>query len=323
MTIVAQSRSYVIGVDCHARTHTYAIIDPRTGELLGCEQFPTTPSGISRAVSWAARRAGGDASTLWAIEGVATYGAQLARAVADAGFDVVEAPQMSARARHGIGKSDPIDARMIARATLGLDDTQLRQPRRDTGARAALRTLVAARDMMAVERTMNINALTALLRVNSLGIDARRSLTGTQISMVSTNKADMVLLIKNSPAAPILEEPGIGPVTASVVLTVWSHLGRVRSEAAFAALAGVNPIPASSGNTTRHRLNRGGDRRLNQALHMAVVNKLQYDSETRAYVTRRVAEGHSKREILRIIKRYLARRLFRMLNALHEAPLPT
>ncbi|MEA1264578.1 IS110 family transposase [Microbacterium sp. STF-2] len=267
-------------MDCHARTHTYAIIDPRTGEQLGCEQFPTTPPGIHRAIGWAARRTGGDASTLWAIEGVATYGAQIARAVADAGFDVVEAPQTSARARHGIGKSDPIDARMIAAATLGLDDTQLRQPRQDTGVRAALRTLVAARDMMAGERTMNINALTALLRVNDLGVDARKSLTRTQIATVTkwrertetletqiaraeairlarrirdlndqldTNKADMVLLIKSSPAAPILEEPGIGPVTAAVVLTAWSHHGRVRSEAAFAALAGVNPSPASSG----------------------------------------------------------------------------
>lgn len=355
MTIVAQSRSYVIGVDCHARTHTYAIIDPRTGELLGCEQFPTTPSGINRAISWAARRTGGDASTLWVIEGVAMYGARLARAVTDVGFDVVEAPQMSAKARHGIGKSDPIDARMIAIATLGLDDTQLRLPRQDTGTRAALRTLVAARDMMAGERTMNINALTALLRVNDLGMEARRSLTGTQITTVSkwrertetletqiaraeairlarrirelndqlaTNKAEMVLLIENSPAAPILEEPGIGPITAAVVLTAWSHRGRVRSEAAFASLAGVNPIPASSGNTNRHRLNRGGDRRLNQALHMAVVNKLQYDPDTRAYIARRVADGHSKRETLRILKRYVARRLFRMLNTLHNAPSP-
>lgn len=130
----------------------------------------------------------------------------------------------------------------------------------------------------------------------------------------------MVHLIASSPAAPVLEEPGIGPITAAVVLTAWSHRGRVCSEAAFAALAGVNPIPASSGNTTRHRLNRGGDRRLNQALHMAVVNRIQYDSETRAYVTQKVAEGHSKREILRIIKRYLARRLFRMLNSLHDVP---
>lgn len=189
MTIVAHSRSYVIGVDCHARTHTYAIIDPRTGELLGCEQFPTTPPGLDRAINWAARRTGGDATTLWAIEGVATYGAQLARAVTNAGFDVVEAPRTSARARHGIGKSDPIDARMIAAATLSLDDTQPRRPRQDTGTRAALRTLVAARDMMAGERTMNINALTALLRVNSLGIDARRSLTGTRIATVSKWRA--------------------------------------------------------------------------------------------------------------------------------------
>lgn len=353
MTIVAQSRSYVIGVDCHARTHTYAVIDPRTGEQLGCEQFPTSPSGISRAISWAARRTGGDATTLWAIEGVATYGAQLARMVADTGFDVVEAPATTARARHGLGKSDPIHARLIAAATLGLDDTQLRQPRQDRGIPAALRTLVAARDMMAGERTMNINALTALLRVHSLGIEARKPLMASQITTVTrwreraepiemqiaraeairlsrricnlndqlaANKTQLMLLIENSPAAPMLNEPGIGSITAAVVLMAWSHRGRVRSEAAFAALAGVNPIPASSGNTTRHRLNRGGDRRLNQALHMVIVNRIKNDPETRAYVTRRLAEGRSKREILRIVKRYLARRLFRTLNALHRLP---
>lgn len=222
--------------------------------------------------------------------------------------------------------------------------------------RAALRTLVSARDMMTSERTMNVNALTALLRVNGLGVDARRALTASQIATISrwrerdeplealiareeairlarrileldvvlkANQKSMTGLIKHSPAAPVLEEPGVGPVTAAVVLTAWSHPGRVRNEAAFASLAGVNPIPASSGNTTRHRLNRGGDRRLNQALHMAVVNRMRHDPETRAYTERRVAQGRSKREVRRILKRYLARRLFRTLNTLHGLPDPT
>jgi transposase len=106
-------------------------------------------------------------------------------------------------------------------------------------------------------------------------------------------------------------------VTAAVVYTAWSHLGRVRSEAAFAALAGVNPIPASSGNTVRHRLNRGGDRRLNSALHMATVVRMVHDPVTRAYAERKKAEGKNPREIRRILKRYLARHLYRALNALH------
>ena len=107
--------------------------------------------------------------------------------------------------------------------------------------------------------------------------------------------------------------PGIGPVTAAVAMAAWSHDGRLRDEAAFAALAGVNPIPASSGNTVRHRLNRGGDRRLNQALHMAVVVRMRCDPDTKAYVERRTTEGRTKKEIRRCLKRYLARQIYRAL----------
>ena len=117
----------------------------------------------------------------------------------------------------------------------------------------------------------------------------------------------------------LLDKVGVGPVTAAVVITAWSHEGRLRDEAAFASLAGVNPIPASSGNTVRHRLNRGGDRRLNRALHMAVITRMTHDPETRAYVERRRAEGRTNREIRRILKRYLARQLFRTLNATASA----
>jgi transposase len=127
----------------------------------------------------------------------------------------------------------------------------------------------------------------------------------------------MTGLIRDSKAAVLLEKTGIGPVTAAVVYTARSHAGRVRSEAAFAALAGVNPIPASSGNTTRHRLNRGGDRRLNRALHMAVITRMTHDPDTRTYVERRRAEGRTTKEIRRCLKRYLARQLYRTLETLH------
>ncbi|MDP9696947.1 UNVERIFIED_ORG: transposase [Arthrobacter globiformis] len=203
---------------------------------------------------------------------------------------------------------------------------------------------------MTLERTAKVNALTALLRAIDLGIDARKPLTDTQTTEIShwrardeelalsTARAEAVRLAKrittldaelkdnhtrttelleSSPAAPLLEETGIGPVTTAVVYTAWSHLGRVRSEAAFAALAGVNPIPASSGNTVRHRLNRGGDRRLNSALHMATVVRMVHDPVTRAYAEGKKAEGKNPREIRRILKRYLARHLYRALNALH------
>jgi transposase len=115
-------------------------------------------------------------------------------------------------------------------------------------------------------------------------------------------------------APRLLDEPGIGPIVAADVIVAWSYPGRVRSEAAFARLAGVAPVPASSGQTVRHRLSRGGDRQLNRAVHTIVLHRRQHDATTRAYVERRVAEGKSRREATRLLKRYLARHLFRLLQ---------
>jgi transposase len=112
----------------------------------------------------------------------------------------------------------------------------------------------------------------------------------------------------------LLELPGVGPISAAQVLVSWSYAGRLRSEAAFAALAGANPIPASSGQVTRHRLNRSGDRQLNRALHTIVVARLRDDPETRAYAARRRAEGKSVRDIRRCLKRAVARQLFKLLE---------
>ncbi|MFC5175033.1 IS110 family transposase [Nocardioides taihuensis] len=355
MAIVAHSYPYVIGVDTHARNHTYAILAAGTGELLAAEEFPTTHAGFRRALAWAARLTGGDMGALWVIECVATYGTRLARAVADAGYEVAEAARMDARGHRSVGKSDPLDAHRIAAAVLPLDVTRLRRPRADDGVRAALRVLTTAREQMSTERTSCVNALTALLRAVDLGTDARKPLTNAQIREVAAwrtraeelalsvaraeavrlakrigvldeeladNQAQLKALIKQSQAAPLLDKTGIGPVTAAVVYAAWSHPGRVRTEAAFAALAGVSPIPASSGNTTRHRLNRGGDRRLNRALHMATVTRMTHHPETRAYVERRRAEGRTTKEIRRCLKRYLARRIYRTLEAIHAEPSP-
>ncbi|GAU71672.1 putative transposase [Streptomyces sp. NBRC 110611] len=345
MTIVAHSHPYVIGVDTHARNHVLAVLAAPTGELLDTAEFPTSKSGMTRAVAWAARRTGGDLAALWVMECIATFGAQFARTVAEAGYQVIEAPRTGVH--RGKGKSDPIDARRMAEAALPLEEHELRHPRADEGERAALRVLVTARDQMTDERTANVNALNALVRVVDLGIDGRRALTGRQILEVSrwrtreepvaimtargeavrlakrivaldeelsANAKSMTALVRATPAAGLLDKPGIGPVTAAVVMTAWSHRGRVRSEAAFACLAGVNPIPASSGNTVRHRLNRGGDRRLNRALHMATVSRMIHDPDTRAYVERRRAEGRTNKEIRRSLKRYLARQIYRHLN---------
>ena len=112
-------------------------------------------------------------------------------------------------------------------------------------------------------------------------------------------------------APQLLDEPGVGPIVAAQLLVAWSHHGRVRSEAAFARLAGVAPVPASSGKTTRHRLSRGGDRQLNRALHTIVLHRRQHDPATRDYIARRVAEGKTRRDATRLLKRYLARHLYR------------
>jgi transposase len=356
VSIVARTHPFVVGVDTHARTHALAILASATSELIAAERFPATRAGMDRAIDWAARRTGGDLDVLWIIEGVGTYGAGLARAVTGTGYQVVEAPKMNARANRGTGKSDPLDARRIAAAALPLTIDELRVPRKDDGVRAALQVLLTARDHMTTERTAATNALTALLRVADLGLDVRKALTGQQVAQVAhwrprdealsvatarteavrlakrvlvldeeltRNHTRMTEFLNQSPAAGLLDKTGIGPVTAAVAFTAWSHHGRIRSEAAFASLAGVNPIPASSGNTVRHRLNRGGDRRLNRALHMATIVRMTHDPDTRAYVERRTAEGRTRKEIRRCLKRYLARQIYRALNSATTPPNPT
>ncbi len=115
-------------------------------------------------------------------------------------------------------------------------------------------------------------------------------------------------------APALLDEPGIGPIVAAQLIVAWSHRGRLRSEACFARLAGVAPVPASSGQTTRHRLSRGGDRQLNRALHTIVLHRRQHDPITRDYIAKRIAEGKSRRDATRLLKRYLARHLYRLLE---------
>lgn len=348
MSIVSHSHPFVVGVDTHARNHVYAILAATTGALLETRSFPTSAAGINRAINWVARRTGGDVDTLWVVEGAASYGAILAGIVAAHGFPVAEAPRMDAKKRRGVGKSDVLDAHQIALATLPLSVEKLCRPRLNDGARQGLRILVTARESMSKDRTRSVNALNALVRSNALGLDARKKLTTSQITEVSrwrtreeelslsiarteaarlakhileldvqlkANEKQVHELVKVSEAAPLMEEKGFGPVTVAKCLTAWSHEGRCCNEAAFASLAGVSPIPASSGNTVRHRLNRGGDRALNSALHMVALTRMTHDAETREYAEKRRAEGRTDKEIRRCIKRYLARRVYRTLNA--------
>jgi transposase len=132
--------------------------------------------------------------------------------------------------------------------------------------------------------------------------------------MLAANLAQIRALVATTCPA-LLDQPGIGPITAAVALIAWSHHGRVRSEAAFASLAGVSPIPASSGRTVRHRLNRGGDRTLNAAIHTIAKSRQRYHEPTKDYITRRTAEGRTPREITRSLKRYIARQIWRTIQA--------
>jgi len=282
-------------------------------------------------------------------------GAILTERLQAAGREVVEAAKMPAGDRRDTGKSDELDAVRIARAVLGLAVTDLRTPRAlsTDRARVAMRVLVPARDQMTGERTRAVNALIALVRTIDLGIDARKPLTAGQIRTIAGwrnrdedattatcrheavrlaqrigtldcdltgNRAGITELIRRD-TPQLLELTGVGAVVAASVLIAWSHPGRVRSDAAMASLAGTCPIPASSGNTTRHRLNRGGDRRLNRALTTITIVRMRVDPVTRAYVARRRAEGRTTKEIMRSLKRYITRQLLRTLAVAHPIPM--
>lgn len=365
MPIVANTYRYVVGVDTHAATHTYAVIDCATGAVLDEATFPTTPAGLGRAIGWIERRtlisSGGDLdAVLAAVEGTGSYGALLSQHLADTGFRVVEAPT-PARAR-GRGKSDILDAVAAARSSLPMDTRELRDRRgttsQDDQLRTALAVLSTAREQASTERTRTVNALTALVRTHDLGIDARRKLKASQIDQISrwrardeplgaaTARAHAITLARRvneldqdlahnraqiqelmethapEQSQALLAAPGIGPVVAAAVLVAWGHGGRVRSEAALAMIAGTAPIPASSGNTTRHRLNPGGDRRLNKAINTIVITRIRIDPTTRAYVERRRGEGKTDREIRRCLKRYITRQLYRTLNNTTAQPAP-
>lgn len=350
MTMVTDRYDDVISVDTHAKTHTYAIVTAATGQVRHIATFPADDAGTARALAWGDKRrtAAGQSRVLWVVEGASSYGAQVAAACRQAGYDLAEAADIPNNLRAVEGKSDRIDAELIARSVLGLRLRQLRRPRQPGGVRGALAVKLAARRRLARTRTITVNALTALVRTHPLGVDARRALTVAQIRTIASwrtrrhqdlataaareeatslarhigeldqqlqaNHHQLRALVTASDHGDLLEHKGVGPVTAAVILSAWSHPGRIYSEAAFAKLAGASPLPASSGNTHRHRLNRTGDRQLNWALHTIIISRMAHHEQTRAYVTRKTAEGTPKRNIIRSLKRYLARSIHRQLN---------
>jgi transposase len=348
MTSLAEHTGVVIGVDTHKHTHTAAVIDAATGGTLGELTVATDAGGYLRLLDWAGQHA---TDRLWALEGAGGYGAGLARFLTAAGENVAELdrPVRAAR-RHG-ARSDALDAVRAAREALARP--HLARVKTD-GPRAELAVLVAAR-RSAVEATTIaqrqlhaiVTAAPETLRARFRGQsttvmvttaarlraracwDAHTATTAGVLRTLAHRVQDLAAEAQTHERAitgivrawrpDLLDQPGVGPIVAAQVLTAWSHPGRVRSEAAFAMLAGVAPIPASSGLRTRHRLNRSGDRQLNRALHVVVLSRTRYDQRTRDYIDRRRTEGKTDREIRRCLKRYIARDLYRKL----EHGLPT
>jgi transposase len=280
------------------------------------------------------------------------YGAGLVGVLAEAGEDVVEIDRVK-RARRA-GKNDQIDAVRAAREALS---RELQVQPRQRGLREALRVVLTTRHAVLVSRTKAINELKALIvtapehlrgQLRGYRLPAqlariahlRSSAAGTlehsmtilamravaaRINFLTEQIAELdpqlALLVHAHPAGPtLLDEPGVGPVVAAQLLVSWSHPGRVRSEAAFAALAGVSPLEASSGQRARHRLNRTGDRALNRALHTVALTRLRCHPETRQYAARRSGEGKTGRDIKRCLKRAIARRLYRRIQAASPPP---
>ncbi len=334
------------GVDTHADTHTAAVIDA-AGRLLAHRQFPATPAGYGQLADWLA--AHGRVQRV-GVEGTGVYGAGLARSLTAADIELVEVDRPDRKTRRFAGKSDPIDAEAAARAALTGRATGT--PKTRTGPVEALRALrVARRSAIAARaeaqtqlrslvitapeplrgqlRTLttrrllttcaalrpDLTAITDPLQATKTALRAlahRHAQLSTEIDELDTLLAPLVAQI--NPA--LTAANGVGTdVAGQLLATAGDNPDRLRSEAAFAALCGVSPIPASSGRTHRHRLNRGGDRQANAAIYRVVLCRMRWDPRTQAYVQRRTTEGLSKKDIIRCLKRLIARELYYLLTS--------
>lgn len=347
MLIMVEDQPTIIGgVDTHRDTHTVAAIDER-GQELGHATFPTTASGYVQVWSWLNAR--GHVVAV-GVEGTSSYGSALTRHLVGAGARVIEVNRPDRGTRRRVGKSDPIDALMAARAVLA--GTATTAPKDTTGVIEAIAVLRSGRRTAVKARTAAINSLRAHIMTAPADLRAHlRNLPAAQLvatcarlrpdqarihdpahavkatlrrlarryqgldAEIDDIDADLAPLVTRACPA-LLEEPGIGVQTAAQFLvTAGGNPDRIRTDASFAALCGASPIPASSGRTDRHRLNRGGDRQGNHALHQVIINRMAHHQPTRGYLARRTAEGLSKRDTIRCLKRYLARHVQHLIAA--------
>jgi transposase len=343
--MLADQVDYVVGVDTHRDEHVLAVVVASTGAVVAQRSVAATSRGYVQAFRFAVEHA--PAARVWAVEGAGHYGAGLARHLSGCGETVLEAGRSPRAERRLQGKDDGLDATRAARTVLSSETLALP---REGQRREALRLLMVARrsavdvrrealvqlrsvivtapdqlrqELRGLSQTRLIERCSRLRRSSSRSPDelaatlvlrtlARRVQSATE---EATELQTEIVAHVRALAPRLLDEPGVGPIVAAQVIVSWSHKGRVRSEAAFARLAGVAPIPASSGQTIRQRLSRGGDRQLNRALHTVILHRRLHDPATRDYIERRVAEGKTRRDATRLLKRYLARHLYRVLNA--------
>jgi transposase len=336
----------VIGADAHKRTHMLGAVDAGTGQVHGARQITADEGGHLDAVRWAR---GLDGERVWAVEDCRHVSRRLEQALLAAGERVVRvAPSMMGASRRGErepGKSDQIDALAIARAVVRegverfpvayLDERSmqirlLHDHREDLVAervRAQNRLrwhLVALAPEL--ERSLRPKALNLVFhldrldrRLRRLPVDARVRVAREQVAHIRrlTGQIDALeaelrsLIAEHRPQ--LLDELGCGALTAAILIGRTAGAERFPTDAHFARQAGVAPIPASSGERQRHRLHRGGDRQLNRALHTIAITRARCDPTTRAYIERRIAEGKSRREAIRCLKRHLARHFHHLL----------
>jgi transposase len=343
--ITTRSTSIVLGVDTHQLTHHAAMIDS-SGRRLGDRGFEASSAGYIAMLAWA-----GSHGTIAAagVESTGSYGAGLTRHLLVAGLDVVEVNRPERSSRYKEGKSDPIDAYAAAEQTRTGRTTA--RPKLTTGAVEALRMLMVPRERAVKDRTAAYSQLRDLITAAPAPVrELLIALTGKQraakaltfrpdstrlhdpthaarYAMRSLAKriqhldaeiaqADKDLARLTAQVVPtVLAMRQVGPVTAAqLAISAGQNIDRMTSEASFAKLAGVAPLPASSGKTTRHRLNRGGDRKANWALYMIITGRMKNHPDTLAYVERRTAEGKSTAEIIRCLKRHLARSIYHALR---------
>jgi transposase len=327
------------GVDTHADVHVAAALDP-IGGLLGVQEFPASPAGYAYLLEWLG---GFGTVCLVGIEGTGSYGAGLARHITAAGIRVVEVDRSDRQDRRRRGKSDPLDAVSAARAALS--GRAAGTPKGRDGQVEAIRALMVAKRTARSERIQTINQARSLIVTGPDDLRARfaghsagdlvaelASLRPRPGSMIryhtllslrelgrrvafpggQLQRLDALIVPLVTARAPgLLALYGVGHDTAAkLLIAAGDHPGRLRSEAAWAHLCATAPIPASSGKVTRHRLNPGGDRQANHALYRIVITRMSSHPPTRAYVDRRSKEGLSKKEIIRCLKRYVARQVY-------------